>query len=141
MPGIKPAPTLGLDRVVVGDCIAAMNALPESCADVVFADPPYNLQLRRDLQRPEGGMVAGVSEEWDLFDGFESYDAFTRAWLKAARRILKPDGTNLGHRQLSQCLSGWRCTPGCWLLGAQRYHLAQVQSDAQLPGYAVHQCP
>jgi len=93
MGGIKPAQQSPLDRVIVGDCIAVMNALPEACADVIFADPPYNLQLRRDLQRPEGGMVAGVSEEWDLFDGFESYDAFTRAWLKAARRILKPDGT------------------------------------------------
>jgi modification methylase len=93
VPKVKASGPLALDRVIVGDCIAAMNALPEGCADVVFADPPYNLQLRRDLQRPEGGMVAGVSEEWDLFDGFESYDAFTRAWLKAARRILKPDGT------------------------------------------------
>ena len=93
MPKINAAASLAVDRVIVGDCIAAMNALPQGCADVVFADPPYNLQLRRDLQRPEGGMVAGVSDEWDLFDGFETYDAFTRAWLKAARRILKLDGT------------------------------------------------
>ena len=80
------------DRVIVGDCIEAMNALPQGCADIVFADPPYNLQLAGDLRRPEGGKVAGVSEDWDLFEGFASYDAFTRAWLKAARRILKPDG-------------------------------------------------
>ena len=80
------------DRVIIGDCIEAMNALPQGCADIVFADPPYNLQLAGDLRRPEGGKVAGVSEEWDLFEGFASYDAFTRAWLKAARRILKPDG-------------------------------------------------
>jgi modification methylase len=80
------------DRVIVGDCIEAMNALPQGCADIVFADPPYNLQLAGDLRRPEGGKVASVSEDWDLFEGFASYDAFTRAWLKAARRILKPDG-------------------------------------------------
>jgi len=79
-------------RVIVGDCIETMNALPQGCADLVFADPPYNLQLAGDLRRPEGGKVAGVTEDWDLFEGFASYDAFTRAWLKAARRILKPDG-------------------------------------------------
>ncbi len=85
-------PPVIADRVIVGDCIEAMNALPEGCAELVFADPPYNLQLAGDLRRPEGGKVAGVSEEWDLFEGFATYDAFTRAWLKAARRILKPDG-------------------------------------------------
>jgi modification methylase len=85
-------PPVIADRVIVGDCIEAMNALPEGCAELVFADPPYNLQLGGDLRRPEGGKVAGVSEEWDLFEGFATYDAFTRAWLKAARRILKPDG-------------------------------------------------
>jgi len=80
------------DRVIIGDCIEAMNALPQACADIIFADPPYNLQLAGDLRRPEGGKVAGVSDDWDLFASFACYDAFTRAWLKAARRILKPDG-------------------------------------------------
>lgn len=82
----------GLDRIIIGDCIEVMNALPDGCADLVFADPPYNLQLGADLHRPEGGKVAGVDAEWDLFDGFAAYDNFTRGWLKAARRILKPDG-------------------------------------------------
>ena len=60
---------------------------------MIFADPPYNLQLGGDLFRPEGGRVDAVDDDWDKFDTFAAYDAFTRAWLKEARRILKPDGT------------------------------------------------
>ncbi|MFZ4111088.1 MAG: DNA methyltransferase, partial [Polymorphobacter sp.] len=80
------------NRIILGDCIEAMNAMPEGCADLVFADPPYNLQLAHNLHRPEGGKVAAVDDDWDKYDSFATYDAFTRAWLKAARRILKPDG-------------------------------------------------
>jgi len=80
------------DEVIEGDCIAAMRALPEECVDLVFADPPYNLQLRGDLHRPEGSRVAAVDDMWDRFDGFSAYDRFTRDWLAAARRILKPTG-------------------------------------------------
>ncbi len=80
------------NRIIMGDCIAAMRALPDGCADLVFADPPYNLQLAQDLHRPEGGKVAAVDDEWDKFSSFAAYDAFTRAWLAEARRILKPDG-------------------------------------------------
>jgi len=81
------------DRIITGDCIAAMAALPAASVDLVFADPPYNLQLAQDLHRPEGGKVAAVDDEWDKFSGLASYDAFTRAWLAQVRRILKPDGT------------------------------------------------
>ena len=80
------------DRIILGDCIAAMNAMPEGCVDLVFADPPYNLQLAHNLHRPEGGKVAAVDDDWDKYESFATYDAFTRAWLAAARRILKPDG-------------------------------------------------
>ncbi len=82
-----------LDRIIKGDCIAAMAALPDACVDMVFADPPYNLQLGGDLFRPEGGRVDAVDNDWDKFDTFATYDAFTKAWLAEARRILKPNGT------------------------------------------------
>ena len=82
-----------LDRIIVGDCVAEMARLPAGCADLVFADPPYNLQLSGDLLRPNQTKVDGVEEEWDRFDGgFAEYDRFTRAWLGEARRLLKPDG-------------------------------------------------
>ena len=70
-----------------------MDALPESSIDMVFADPPYNLQLGGELHRPNNSKVDGVNEAWDQFDGFAAYDTFTRDWLNAARRVLKPDGT------------------------------------------------
>ena len=88
-------PALPLDQIVVGDCIASMNALPEASIDLVFADPPYNLQLGGDLTRPDNSHVDAVNNDWDKFDSFAAYDKFTRDWLKAARRILKPDGTPL----------------------------------------------
>ncbi len=79
-------------RVIAGDCIAAMNALPEGSIDLVFADPPYNLQLKGDLFRPDHSAVAGVDEAWDKFHNLGEYDRFTAAWLAAARRVLKDDG-------------------------------------------------
>ncbi|WP_019516331.1 site-specific DNA-methyltransferase [Sphingomonas sp. Mn802worker] len=85
--------TLPLDQIVMGDCVAAMRALPAKSVDMIFADPPYNLQLGGDLNRPDGSHVDAVTDEWDKFDSFASYDAFTRAWLTEARRILKDDGT------------------------------------------------
>src|SRR5436305_8719652 len=84
---------LPLDTIVQGDCIAEMARLPDKSVDMIFADPPYNLQLGGDLFRPEGGRVDAVDDEWDKFDTFATYDTFTRAWLKEARRILKPNGT------------------------------------------------
>jgi modification methylase len=83
---------LPLDQVLVGDCVAAMNALPPASVDLVFADPPYNLQLGGDLRRPDDSLVDAVDDDWDKFASFADYDAFTRAWLAAARRVLKPDG-------------------------------------------------
>ena len=83
---------LPLDGILPGDCVEAMRALPAASVDLVFADPPYNLQLRGDLHRPEGGTVDAVDDAWDRFDSFAAYDAFTRAWLAEARRVLKPDG-------------------------------------------------
>lgn len=82
-----------LDSVIVGDCVAALERLPKASVDLIFADPPYNLQLGGDLTRPDQSKVDAVDDDWDRFDSFEAYDAFTRAWLLACRRVLKPTGT------------------------------------------------
>ena len=80
-------------RVVVGDCVAALEKLPAACVDLVFADPPYNLQLQGDLKRPDDSRVDAVDDAWDKFASFEAYDDFTRAWLLACRRVMKPNAT------------------------------------------------
>jgi len=85
--------TFAPDTVYQGDCIALMNAMPEKSVDMVFADPPYNMQLGGELLRPDNSRVDGVDDAWDQFESFSAYDRFSVAWLKAARRILKDDGT------------------------------------------------
>ena len=80
------------NKIVLGNCIEVMNALPEKSVDLIFADPPYNLQLKGELHRPNNSKVDAVTDAWDRFDSFEAYDRFTRDWLKAARRVLKDDG-------------------------------------------------
>jgi modification methylase len=84
--------SLPIDTILVGDCIKHMNALPAGSVDLIFADPPYNLQLEQGLTRPDQSKVDAVDDDWDKFDSFGHYDVFTRAWLLAARRLLKPDG-------------------------------------------------
>src|SRR5690606_20693029 len=88
-----PAKAEWLDTILKGDCVAALDRLPEKSVDVIFADPPYNLQLSGALHRPDQSLVDAVDDEWDQFESFAAYDAFTRAWLLAARRVLKPNGT------------------------------------------------
>ena len=92
MTQIKGAQALPLNTILAGDCIAQMNALPEASVDLIFADPPYNLQLKGDLHRPDNSRVDAVDDHWDQFSSFAAYDAFTRDWLAAARRLLKPNG-------------------------------------------------
>ena len=84
---------LPLDQIMVGDCIELMRRLPPASVHAIFADPPYNLQLKGDLRRPDDSLVDGVDDAWDRFDDLPSYDAFTRAWLTEARRVLRKDGT------------------------------------------------
>jgi modification methylase len=83
----------GTDRIIVGDCIAELARLPAASVDLVFADPPYNLQLKGDLRRPDDSAVDAVDDAWDQFASFEHYDAFTRAWLLGCRRAMKPSAT------------------------------------------------
>ena len=90
---IPPREILPFNVILEGDCIAEMARLPDKSVDMIFADPPYNLQLGGDLFRPEGGRVDAVDDEWDKFDSLTAYDNFTRDWLFQARRILKDNGT------------------------------------------------
>ena len=92
-PRSERATFLPFNTILQGDCIAEMARLPAKSVDMIFADPPYNLQLGGDLFRPEGGRVDAVDDDWDKFDSLAVYDDFTRDWLAEARRILKDDGT------------------------------------------------
>ena len=86
------APVLPLNTILGGDCVQVMNALPAGSVDLIFADPPYNLQLKGDLHRPDNSLVDAVDDHWDQFASFATYDAFTKDWLAAAKRLLKPNG-------------------------------------------------
>ncbi|APG48625.1 site-specific DNA-methyltransferase [Phaeobacter porticola] len=89
----RGAAALPLNTILDGDCIEAMSGLPSNSVDLIFADPPYNLQLKGQLHRPDNTKVDAVDDHWDQFSSFGVYDEFTRAWLKQARRILKPNGS------------------------------------------------
>ncbi|GAB4533693.1 MAG: site-specific DNA-methyltransferase [Anaerolineales bacterium] len=84
---------LPLNQIIEGDCIASLNALPEKSVDLIFADPPYNLQLQNELHRPDMTRVDAVDDPWDKFESMQAYDEFTCQWLTACKRVLKPTGT------------------------------------------------
>jgi len=84
---------IAVDHIINGNCIDVLQSFPENCVDLIFADPPYNLQLQNELLRPNQTVVDGVGDEWDQFSGPAEYDEFTRAWLGACRRVLKDEGT------------------------------------------------
>ena len=113
----RAAASLPLNTILAGDCIEVMAGLPEASVDLIFADPPYNLQLKGDLHRPDNSRVDAVDDAWDRFDSFKTYDAFTRAWLAAARRLLKPNGA-------------------IWVIGS--YHnIFRVGAELQNQGYWI----
>lgn len=113
----KGGETLPLNTIVDGDCIDVMNSLPAESVDLIFADPPYNLQLKGDLHRPDSSKVDAVDDHWDQFDSFAVYDKFTREWLAAAKRLLKPNGA-------------------IWVIGS--YHnIFRVGSELQNAGYWI----
>jgi len=85
--------TIPTNKIIQGDCVDVLNALPEDSVDLIFADPPYNLQLKNELHRPNMTRVDAVDDHWDQFDSFAAYDRFTRDWLAACKRVLKPTGT------------------------------------------------
>ena len=82
-----------VNQIIQGDCLEVLNRLPAKSVDLVFADPPYNLQLSNELWRPNFSRVDGVDDDWDQFDSFEAYDDFSRSWLGACQQILKDTGT------------------------------------------------
>ena len=88
----QTGPGLPLDQIIQGECVEVLNGLPPRSIDLIFADPPYNLQLRQALYRPDMSRVDAVDDAWDRFESFAAYDDFTRAWLGAARRVLKDTG-------------------------------------------------
>ena len=90
---IREVTKLPLNQILQGDCIEILKSLPENSVDLIFADPPYNLQLRKDLYRPNMTKVDAVNDGWDKFEGFVEYDAFTREWLSASQYVLKETGT------------------------------------------------
>jgi len=89
----KNIPEKYIDHVLVGDAVEILNKMPENCVDMIFADPPYNLQLENNLYRPNETMVDAVDDEWDKFSSLEEYDKFTYNWLNACRRVLSDVGT------------------------------------------------
>ncbi|HQS97939.1 MAG TPA: DNA methyltransferase, partial [Novosphingobium sp.] len=90
---LKADIALPRNQILRGDCIAEMRKLPDASIDMIFADPPYNLQLGGDLARPDGSHVDAVTNDWDKFSSFATYDKFTREWLIEAHRLLKPNGS------------------------------------------------
>ena len=84
---------LPLDQIIQGNCIDILDTLPEKSVDLIFADPPYNLQLQQELWRPNMTKVDAVDDDWDQFDSLAEYDDFTRNWLRACRRVLTDTGT------------------------------------------------
>ncbi len=85
--------SLPVNQILHADCVQALTELPEASIDLIFADPPYNLQLSQELWRPNMTRVDAVEDAWDHFESFEAYDTFSRGWLAACRRVLKPSGT------------------------------------------------
>ena len=91
--GILPMTLLPIDTILTGDCLEILGKLPRDSVDHIFADPPYNLQLSRELQRPNHSRVSAVTDAWDYFPSFIEYDKFTHNWLEACKRVLKETGT------------------------------------------------
>ena len=130
---------LPLDQVLLGDCVQLMRMLPPASVHCVFADPPYNLQLRGELRRPDDSLVDGVDEEWDRFTDFATYDAFTREWLTECRRLLRKDGTLWVIGAYHNIFRIGADPAGSRFLDAERRDLAQGQPDAEFPRPALHQ--
>ena len=116
---------LPLDTILAGDCIEAMRGLPAASVDLIFADPPYNLQLKGELHRPDNSRVDAVDDSWDRFASFAAYDDFSRAWLAAAAPAPEARRRDVGDRLLPQCLPPRRQPAGRRLLDPQRRDLAQ----------------
>ena len=135
----KYSPLLPENEILLGDSLELLFSLPEASVDMVFADPPYNLQLTGELRRPNNSRVDGVDDSWDKFDDFAEYDRFTRDWLRGCRRVLKDDGTLW---VIGSYHNIYRCdNAGSRLLDPQRRRLGKDQPDAELSRPAFYQRP
>ena len=115
--------------------------LPEDSIDLIFADPPYNLQLEGELWRPNLTKVDAVDDDWDQFESFNQYDQFTREWLTACRRVLKPTGTLWVIGSYHNIYRVGKILQDLAVLGIERCGLGQSQSDAQFPRRTLYQRP
>ena len=127
------------ETIICGDCLEALAALPEKSVDLVFADPPYNLQLGGDLHRPDNSKVDAVDDHWDRFDSFADYDRFTQRWLAACRRVLKDEGAiwAIGSYHNVFRMGAAMQDAGFWLLNDVVWR--KGQPHAELQGHALHQ--
>ena len=130
-----------LNRILVGDCVKSLGRLPPESVDLVFADPPYNLQLDSVLTRPDQSLVDAVDDEWDKFASFADYDRFTRDWLVAVRRVMKKNATLFVIGSYHNIFRVGSHLAGSRFLDPERHRLAQGQPDAELPRQALHQRP
>ena len=126
-------------RILGGDCIAALAQLPAESVDLIFADPPYNLQLKGELKRPDNSRVDAVDEDWDKFSNFAAYDDFTRAWLAGCRRIMKPCATLwvIGCYHNIFRVGAILQDLGFWILNDVIWR--KIESDAEFPRPPLHQ--
>ena len=139
----RPASVLSRSRrgrILVGDCVAEMATLPAASVDLVFADPPYNLQLQGDLKRPDDSRVDAVDDDWDKFSSFSAYDDFTRAWLIACRRVMKPPATLwvIGSYHNIFRVGTILQDLGFWILNDVVWR--KIEPDAEFPRPPLHQC-
>jgi modification methylase len=126
------------DQILVGDCLTELKKIPTGSIDLVFADPPYNLQLGGDLKRPDESKVDAVDNDWDKFSSFAEYDAFTKAWLTECRRALKPNGALwvIGSYHNIFRVGSTLQDLGFWILNG----VAQNESNAKFPWSPLYQC-
>ena len=82
-----------LNELLCGNSLEEMKKIPDNSFDLVFADPPYNMQIGETLTRPDASKVNGVTDKWDQFNSFQEYDSFCISWLEECKRILKDDGS------------------------------------------------
>ena len=128
------------DVIICGNCVDRLADLPDNSVDLVFADPPYNLQLSGNLTRPDQSVVDAVDDEWDQFDSFAAYDQLSEAWLRECRRVLKDDGALwvIGSYHNIFRLGRLLQDLGYWILN----DVSGVNpTDAKLPGPPLYQCP
>ena len=131
---------LPLDQILLGDCVRTMRMLPAGSVDCVFADPPYNLQLRGELRRPDDSLVDGVDDDWDQFSDYAAYDSFTREWLGECRRLLRKDGTLwvIGAYHNIFRIGAILQDLGFWILNDVVWRKANPDAEFSRP--ALHQC-